>query len=48
MVESILFSGGFESKYGDKMSSVLDIKYKNPTENKGSIQMSLLGGSGSF
>ena len=27
MVESILFSsGGFESKYGDKMSSVLDIK----------------------
>ena len=49
MVESILFSaGGFESKYGDKMSSVLDINYKVPTENKGSIQMSLLGGSAHF
>ena len=49
MVESILFSaGGFESKYGDKMSSVLEIKYKTPTENKGSIQMSLLGGSAHF
>ena len=30
------------------MSSVLDIKYKTPTENKGSIQMSLLGGSAYF
>ena len=39
---------GFESKYGDKMSSVLDINYKIPTENKGSIQMSLLGGSAHF
>ena len=49
MVESILFSaGGFESKYGDKMSSILDINYKIPTENKGSIQMSLLGGSAHF
>ena len=49
MVESILFSsGGFESKYGDKMSSVLDINYKIPTKNKGSIQISLLGGSAHF
>ena len=49
MVESILFSaGGFESKYGDKMSSVLDIKYKTPTETRASIQMSLLGGSAHF
>lgn len=31
MVESVGFStGGFEAKYGDKMSSVLDIKYKRP------------------
>ena len=31
MVGSILFSaGGFEAKYGDKMSSVLDITYKKP------------------
>ena len=44
MVGSILFSaGGFAAKYGDKMSSVLDITYKKPTENASSINMSLLG-----
>ena len=49
MVENILFSaGGFEAKYGDKMSSVLDITYKTPTKNKASLQMSLLGGSAHF
>ncbi|MDC0201707.1 TonB-dependent receptor [Flavobacteriales bacterium] len=49
MVENILFSaGGFEAKYGDKMSSVLDITYKTPTKNKASFQMSLLGGSAHF
>jgi hypothetical protein len=46
MVDNILFSaGGFEAKYGDKMSSVLDITYRTPKENKASINMSLLGGS---
>ena len=46
MVSSIKFSaGGFEAKYGDKMSSVLDITYKRPQENKASVQLSLLGGS---
>lgn len=31
MVENVTFStGGFDAKYGDKMSSVLDIKYKRP------------------
>ena len=31
MVENISFSaGGFEARYGDKLSSVLDIKYKDP------------------
>ncbi len=46
MVSSILFSaGGFEAKYGDKMSSVLDIKYKKPTEFGASASMSLMGGS---
>ena len=31
MVENILFSaGGFDAKYGDKLSSVLDIKYREP------------------
>lgn len=38
-------SGGFEAKYGDKMSSVLDIRYKRPEEHKASVGMSLLGGS---
>ncbi|MFN8135404.1 MAG: hypothetical protein U0Z17_09345 [Bacteroidales bacterium] len=32
LVSSVLFSaGGFEARYGDKLSSVLDIKYKRPT-----------------
>ncbi|MGB4960844.1 MAG: TonB-dependent receptor, partial [Saprospiraceae bacterium] len=38
-------SGGFESKYGDKMSSVLDIRYKRPEEFRASITGSLLGAS---
>ncbi|HRO72341.1 MAG TPA: carboxypeptidase-like regulatory domain-containing protein, partial [Saprospiraceae bacterium] len=33
-------SGGFESKYGDKMSSVLDIRYKIPTDFRGSATAS--------
>lgn len=39
-------SGGFESKYGDKSSSVLDIKYKVPDSLRFSIMGSLLGASG--
>jgi len=38
-------SGGFQSKFGDKLSSVLDIKYKRPEETKGSFSASLLGAS---
>jgi hypothetical protein len=46
MVSSVEFSaGGFESKYGDKMSSVLDIKYLRPKEFFGKFQLSLLGAS---
>jgi hypothetical protein len=46
MVSSILFSaGGFAAKYGDKMSSVLDITYKRPREPAASLQLSMLGGS---
>ena len=46
MVEKIGFSsGGFEAKYGDKMSSTLDILYRKPTRLEGNIQASLLGGS---
>ncbi|QES90153.1 TonB-dependent receptor [Rhizosphaericola mali] len=43
MVENIKFSnGGFQAKYGDKMSSVLDVTYKKPTENGGSAYVGLL------
>jgi len=46
MVSSIEFSaGGFDAKYGDKMSSVLDIKYRKPTEFAASASASFLGGS---
>ena len=46
LVSSIEFSaGGFQSKYGDKMSSVLDIKYRRPSDFRGSVSASLLGGS---
>ena len=38
-------SGGFEAKYGDKLSSVLDIKYKRPDSTKASVGLSFLGGS---
>jgi hypothetical protein len=44
MVESISFSaGGFEAKFGDKLSSVLDIHYRTPTENKTRLTASMLG-----
>ncbi len=46
MVENVDFSaGGFQSKYGDKMSSVLDITYRNPKKFAAGIEASLLGGS---
>ena len=46
LVEKVGFStGGFESKYGDKMSSVLDITYRTPSRTEASLTASLLGGS---
>ncbi|MEJ5302555.1 MAG: TonB-dependent receptor [Bacteroidales bacterium] len=46
LVSSILFSaGGFEARYGDKMSSVLDIQYRRPTAFGGAASVSLLGAS---
>ena len=46
MVERIAFSsGGFEAKYGDKMSSALDIQYRRPTRLEATAQASLLGGT---
>jgi len=46
LVDNIDFSaGGFEARYGDKMSSVLSVTYKEPEEFAGSINGSLQGGS---
>ena len=45
MVEKISFSsGGFEARYGDKMSSVLDITYRRPEEFEAKANASMLGG----
>ncbi len=44
MVEKISFSaGGFEAKYGDRMSSVLDITYAHPQRLESTVSASLLG-----
>ncbi len=44
LVHSVSFSaGGFEARYGDKLSSVLDIKYREPKKFASSVNLSLLG-----
>ena len=46
MVQSVEFSaGGFQSKYGDRLSSVLDITYRMPKKFGATLEASLLGGS---
>ena len=46
MVEKVGFStGGFEAKYGDKMSSALDIKDRKPKKQEYSVSASMLGAS---
>jgi len=46
LVQNVEFSaGGFQAKYGDKMSSVLDITYRRPIKFGGQAELSLLGGS---
>jgi len=47
MVQSLDFSaGGFEARYGDKLSSVLDIHYKQPDSFALKTNLNLLGASG--
>ena len=44
LTSSVDFSaGGFQAKFGDKLSSVLDITYRKPTEVQASLDASLLG-----
>ncbi|MFH0759644.1 MAG: TonB-dependent receptor [Bacteroidota bacterium] len=46
LVSSVKFSaGGYDARYGDKMSSALDITYKRPRKFAGSSSLSLLGAS---
>ena len=46
LVQNIDFSaGGFQAKFGDKLSSVLDITYRKPTKFGASFEASFLGGS---
>ncbi|MBX2893576.1 MAG: carboxypeptidase-like regulatory domain-containing protein [Saprospiraceae bacterium] len=46
LVRDLSFSsGGFQTKYGDKLSSVLDVKYKRPDSLRASASGSLLGAS---
>jgi hypothetical protein len=49
MVQNINFSaGGFQAKYGDKLSSVLDITYRKPTEVSTTADISFIGASATF
>jgi hypothetical protein len=46
LVQNVDFSaGGFQAKFGDKLSSVLDITYRKPIKFGASLEASFLGGS---
>ncbi len=46
LVQNVDFSaGGFQAKFGDKLSSVLDITYRKPVKFGASLEVSFLGGS---
>ena len=46
LTSGVKFSaGGFEAKYGDKMSSVMDVEYKKPKKHAGGFMVSMLGAS---
>lgn len=47
LIRSLSFSsGGFEARFGDKQSSVLDIQYKRPDSLRASVSASALGATG--
>jgi len=49
LVDNVYFSaGGFTSRYGDKMSSVLDVRYKKPQSFGATLLLSLLGAEASL
>ena len=49
MVGNIRFSsGGYPARYADKMSSALDITYREPERYEGAVNLSLMGGSLAF
>ncbi len=49
MTQKVDFSsGGFQAKYGDKLSSVLDVTYKKPKDFGIRLEASLLGASATF
>ncbi|WP_421919004.1 TonB-dependent receptor [Marinifilum sp.] len=49
LVSSVQFSSGaYDAKYGDKLSSVLDVRYKTPTKFEASAELSLMGASTHF
>ncbi len=49
MVGSIAFStGGFSAPYADRMSSVLDITYREPEALEGTVTLSMMGASAAF
>jgi hypothetical protein len=46
LVADVAFSsGGWQSKYGDKLSSTLNVRYKKPTQTDASVRVGLLGGA---
>jgi hypothetical protein len=48
LTSNVEFSpGGWQAKYGDKLSSVLNITYRKPVDFGASLDLSLLGGSAS-
>lgn len=49
MIQNINFSaGGFQAKYGDRLSSVLDITYRKPKKTATTVDLNLMGGAATF